>query len=68
MVGLVSRYDAVGRLAATKAKKIMVDGLPPSAIPIETLKHFTYIIRLPVALELKLYPPLPLLDFAEVIR
>lgn len=68
LLGLVSPYEAVGRLAAEKARKILVDGLPPSASPIETLEHFSYLIRLPVALQLKLYPPLPLLDYAEVIR
>ncbi|MBS1164044.1 MAG: transporter substrate-binding protein [Proteobacteria bacterium] len=68
MIGLVSRYEAVGQLAAHKAKQILVDGTPPSAIPIETLKRFTYIIRLPVALRLGKYPSLQLLDYAEVIR
>ncbi|MBE0531152.1 MAG: ABC transporter substrate-binding protein [Rhodospirillales bacterium] len=68
MLGLVSPYEAVGRLAAEKARKILVEGQPPSTTPIETLEHFSYIIRLPVALRLKLYPPLPLLDYAEVIR
>lgn len=68
MLGLVSPYEAVGRLAAEKAHRILVEGQPPSALPIETLDHFSYIIRLPVALRLRLYPPLPLLDYAEVIR
>jgi len=68
MLGLVSPYEAVGRLAAEKARKILIEGQPPSASPIETLEHFSYIIRLPVALRLRLYPPLPLLDYAEVIR
>ncbi len=68
MLGLVSPYEAVGRLAAEKARKILVEGQPPSALPIETLEHFSYLIRLPVALRLQLYPPLPLLDYAEVIR
>jgi len=68
MLGLVSPYEAVGRLAADKAREILVDGRSPSALPIETLQHFSYIIRLPVALKLRLYPPLPLLDYAEVIR
>ncbi|MDX9861718.1 MAG: ABC transporter substrate-binding protein [Rhodospirillales bacterium] len=68
MIGLVSPYEAVGRLAAEKARMILVEGKPPSALPIETLEHFSYIIRLPVALRLRLYPPLPLLDYAEVIR
>ena len=68
MLGLVSPYEAVGRLAATKAKQILVDGRSPATLPMETLDHFSYIIRLPVALKLKRYPPLPLLDYAEVIR
>jgi putative ABC transport system substrate-binding protein len=68
MIGLVSRYEAVGRLAAIKAKQVLVDGDAPSGVPIETLKRFSYIIRLPIALRLKLYPPLQLLDYAEVIR
>lgn len=68
MLGLVSPYAAVGRLAATKAKQILVDGRSPATLPMETLKQFSYIIRLPVALKLRLYPPLSLLDYAEVIR
>jgi len=68
MFGLVSRYDMVGRLAALKAKQILVDGLAPSALPIETLDRFSFVIRLPVALRLGLYPPLPILDYAEIIR
>lgn len=68
MFGLVSPYQAVGRLAAEKAIRILVDGEPPSAIPMETLQRFLYIIRLPVAMKLKLYPPLQLLDYAEIIQ
>lgn len=68
MFGLVSRYDMVGRLAALKAKQVLVDGLAPSALPIETLDRFSFVIRLPVALRLGLYPPLPILDYAEIIR
>lgn len=68
MFGLVSRYEMVGRLAASKAIDILVEGKRPSDLPIETLDRFTYVIRLPVALSLGLYPPLPLLDYAEIIR
>lgn len=68
MFGLVSPYPAVGRLAAEKAIGILLDGKSPASIPMETLERFSYIIRLPVALRLKLYPPIQLIDFAEVIR
>lgn len=68
MFGLVSRYPLVGRLAATKAEKILVDHVSPSDIPVETLDRFTYLIRFSAAQRLSLYPPLPLLDYAEIIQ
>lgn len=68
MFGLISRYDMVGRLTAAKAHAILVDRRPLAEIPIESLDRFTYLIRLPVARRLKLYPPLPLLRYAEVIE
>lgn len=68
MFGLISRYDMVGRLTAAKARAILTDRRPLAEIPIETLDRFTYLIRLPVAHRLKLYPPLPLLRYAEVIE
>lgn len=68
MFGLVSRYDMVGRLTAAKALAILLERRPPAEIPVETLERFTYLIRLPVAQRLKLYPPLPLLRYAEIIE
>lgn len=68
MLGLVSRYELVGRLAARKVEQILIDGISPADIPVETLDRFSYLIRLSSARKLKLYPPLPLLDYAEVIE
>lgn len=68
MFGLVSRYNAVGRMAAEKAARILVNGELPSTIPMETLERFSYIVRLPIALHLKNYPPLNIIDFAEIIQ
>jgi putative ABC transport system substrate-binding protein len=68
MFGLVSRYDLVGRLTAAKALAILRERRSPDEIPVETLDRFTYLIRLPVAQRLKLYPPLPLLRYAEIIE
>ncbi len=68
MFGLVSRYDMVGRLAASKVVAILRDGVPARDIPAETLERFTYLVRLPVARRLELYPPLLLLEYAEVLR
>lgn len=68
MFGLVSRYDMVGRLAASKAAAILRDGVPAADMPAESLQRFSYLIRLPVARQLELYPPLLLLQYAEVLR
>ncbi|MDH2434866.1 ABC transporter substrate-binding protein [Pokkaliibacter sp. MBI-7] len=68
MFGLVSRYDLVGRLAASKAEKILFEGQSAANIPIETLNRFSYLIKMPVARRLQLYPPVLLLDYAEVLQ
>lgn len=68
MFGLVSRYETVGRFTAAKVRDILVNGKRPDEIPVETLERFAYLIRLGVARQLGLYPPLPLLRYAEVIE
>ncbi|MEJ8571565.1 ABC transporter substrate-binding protein [Microbaculum marinum] len=67
LVALVSRYYSVGQLAASKAIKILTQGVPPEQIPIETLSRFSLIINMEVAKELELYPPIEMLNYAEVL-
>lgn len=67
LVGLVSRYYSVGQLAASKAASILVNHVPPKAIPIETLRRFALIINMTVAKQLGVYPPIAMLNYAEVI-
>ncbi len=68
MLGLVSRYELVGRLAASKVESILLDGVSPSDIAIETLERFSYLINFASARRLEMYPPLSLLDYAEIIK
>ncbi|NIY74353.1 ABC transporter substrate-binding protein [Thalassospira sp. HF15] len=68
MLGLVSRYELVGRLAASKVESILLDGVSPSDIPVETLERFSYLINFASARRLEMYPPLSLLDYAEIIK
>ena len=65
--GLVSRYYSVGQFTAHKAEQILVGKVAPSAVPIETLKRFSYQVRISVAEKLKLPPPLPMFNYAEII-
>jgi putative tryptophan/tyrosine transport system substrate-binding protein len=66
--GLVSRYYNVGQFTAHKAEQILVGKVAPGQIPVETLKRFSYQIRMPAAKRLNLPPPLPMLGYAELIQ
>ncbi len=65
--GLVSRYYNVGQFTAYKAEQILVQNMAASSVPVETLKRFSYQIRMPAAKRLNLPPPLPMLSYAEII-
>ncbi len=65
--GLVSRYFNVGQFTAHKAWQILAGGLAPAQVPVEALKRFSYQIRMPVARQLALAPPLSMLNYAELI-
>jgi len=67
LVGLVSRYYSVGQLAASKALLILRDGVPPAEIPATTLRRFALIINMETARALEIYPPLAMLNYAEVL-
>lgn len=67
LMGLVSRAYNVGRFAGYKASQILVNDKPAQTIPVETLKRFSFIIRIPVAQKLEMYPPMRLLNIAEVV-
>ncbi|UOM32906.1 ABC transporter substrate-binding protein [Acuticoccus sp. I52.16.1] len=68
LVSLISRYYSVGQLTGYKAEQILVDGIAPAAIPIETLKRFALVINMKMARELALYPPLAMLNYANILR
>jgi putative tryptophan/tyrosine transport system substrate-binding protein len=66
--GLVSRYHSVGQFTAHKVEQILIAKVAPEAVPIETLKRFSYQIRISVAEKLKLPPPLPMFNYAEILN
>ena len=67
MLGLVSRYYLIGKLAGAQAERILVGGEQPEEIPVASLARFALLIRMPVALQLGIYPPLDLLRIAQVV-
>ncbi len=68
MFGLFANGSNVGRFAAYKASQILVDHTPVENIAAQTLQRFSLLINMPVVRELEFYPPLTLLNMAEVIE
>ena len=68
MLGLVSRYYLIGKLAGAQAERILVGGEPPEQIPVTSLARFAILLRMPVALQLGIYPPMGLLRVAQVVE
>lgn len=67
LYGIFSNGGTVGEFAAFKAERILVDGHAPAAIPARPLARFSTVVNLAVARRLDLYPPLALLQAAEVV-
>lgn len=67
LFGVVNKYEDVGRFTAAQAIRILRDKTSPADIPVTLPRNFSYLINLPVALQLGRYPPLKLLDVAEIV-
>jgi putative ABC transport system substrate-binding protein len=67
LFGLISPYVVVGQLTARLAARILKGGVPPGSIPVETLERFSLVIRMDIARRLAFYPPMSLLDYAELV-
>ena len=67
LTGLISHYYAIGQFTGYKAEQILINKVPPARIPIETLTRFTLQVRMDVAEQLKMPPPLPMFNYAELI-
>lgn len=67
MFGLVSNYYTLGKFTAYKAEQILLHGARAGDIPIETLKKFSFLLRIRVANQIRLYPPVNVVKYAEII-
>tara|TARA_R110002110_G_C13449195_1_gene716895 strand:+ start:1482 stop:2513 length:1032 start_codon:yes stop_codon:yes gene_type:complete len=68
LMAIASRYYNVGQLAADQARRVLVDKQSPGEIRIRRLRRFSFIINMETARKLKLYPPMEILRYAEVIK
>jgi putative ABC transport system substrate-binding protein len=68
LLAVASRYYSVGKLAGFQAKKILINKLAPIDLPILSLSRYSYVINMETARKLKLYPPIKLLRYAEIVH
>lgn len=67
LFALSSSAYGVGRLTGIKAAQILLDGIQPGDIRVETLGRFSVVVNMATARALSVYPPLGLLNIAEVV-
>jgi len=68
LLAVASRYYSVGKLAGFQAKNILMKKLAPSDLPILSLSRYSYVINMQTARKLKLYPPIKVLRYAEIVH
>lgn len=68
LFGFFANYFNLGQLTALKAAQILLEGKKPQEIAIESTNNFTYVINQRVMSQLKLYPPMRVLEYARVVR
>ena len=68
LLAVASRYYSVGKLAGFQAKNILVNKRTPVDLPILSLSRYSYVINMETARKLKLYPPIKVLRYAEVVH
>ena len=68
LLAVASRYYSVGKLAGYQAKNILINKIPPIRLPILGLSRYSYIINMETARKLRLYPPIKVLRYAEVVH
>lgn len=67
LMGLISRFYDVGYFGGQKAERILIKGEAPQDIPYEKLKEFSFLIGADVFNEIKIFPPLSLVKYAQFI-
>lgn len=68
LFGLFSNDTNIGRFAGFMAHQILAEKKPVSAVAASTLQRFSLLVNMRTAQALDLYPPMLLLNVAEVIH
>jgi len=67
LLGLISPLASIGQIAAFQAGRILFEGGAPGALDSPTLSRHSVLVNMRAARALRMYPPMNLLKFAEVV-
>lgn len=67
MLALFASLSSIGQVAGYQAEQILRYGAEPATLPTPSLRRFTLLINMPVVLALRRYPPMLVLQFAELM-
>lgn len=68
LISVAARYYDVGRLAGRQVAAILLDGKLPGSLPVAKMDEFALTINLSFAREIGVWPPVDMLEFADVVE
>lgn len=68
LLSVAANYYEVGRLAGQQVEKILFGGASPGALPVARMTDFAVTVNLSMAKDIGLFPPVSLLQIAEVVE
>lgn len=68
LLSVAASYYEVGRLAGRQVEKILLDGARPGDLPVARMANFAITLNLSMARDIGLFPPVSLLQIAEVVE
>ena len=68
LISVAARYYDVGRLAGQQAEAILFDGMTAGSLPVARMTDFAVTLNVSVARAIDLFPPMGLLQIAEIVE
>lgn len=68
LISVAARYYDIGQLAGRQAEAILVGGSEAGDLPVARMQNFALTVNLDFAKEVGVWPPIDLLEFADIVK
>ncbi len=68
LISIAARYYDIGRLAGQQAERILVEGVAAGHLPVARMSDFAVTVNMSFAREVAVFPPIEILQFAEIVE